>query len=148
MATADIYTDDFKTEPYWWDLARPDHEEERDIPERADVLIVGSGFAGLSAALELKREGVDVAVLDAEALGWGASSRNGGHVSGGVNIGKSSGLPAKVIRTMIDEAAAAYEHLERVIEREKIDFSTPARAVSSAPIAQALIARLSAAWMS
>jgi glycine/D-amino acid oxidase-like deaminating enzyme len=120
-AGAPILAEGFKTDPYWWEAARPDHEEERDLPGHADVLVIGSGFAGLSAALELKRNGVDVCVLDAEALGWGASSRNGGHVSGGVNIGKSSGLPAKVITALIEEAAESYQHLEDVIAREKID---------------------------
>jgi glycine/D-amino acid oxidase-like deaminating enzyme len=121
MSDTSVFTDDFKTDPYWWEAARPDHEEERALPEACDVLVIGSGFAGLSAALELKRNGVDVCVVDAEALGWGASSRNGGHVSGGVNIGKSSGLPAKQINAMIEEAAESYQHLEDVIERENID---------------------------
>ncbi|MBM85559.1 MAG: FAD-dependent oxidoreductase [Rhodospirillaceae bacterium] len=116
-----IFADNFKIDPYWWEAARPDLEEEFELPENTDVLIVGSGYAGLSAALELQRNGVETCVLDTEALGWGASSRNGGHVSGGVNIGKTSGLPAEMIRRMIDEAAAAYDHLERVIEREEID---------------------------
>ena len=121
MSDTSVFTDDFKTDPYWWEAARPDHEEERALLEACDVLVIGSGFAGLSAALELKRNGVDVCVVDAEALGWGASSRNGGHVSGGVNIGKSSGLPAKQINAMIEEAAESYQHLEDVIERENID---------------------------
>lgn len=121
MSIDGVFTEDFKTDPYWWEAARPDHAEERDLPDACDVLVIGSGFAGLSASLELKRNGVDVCVVDAEALGWGASSRNGGHVSGGVNIGKSSGLPAKQINAMIEEAAESYQHLEDVIEREKID---------------------------
>ncbi len=121
MSADSVFTENFKTDPYWWEAARPDHEEERALPDACDVLVIGSGFAGLSAALELKRNGVDVCVVDAEALGWGASSRNGGHVSGGVNIGKSSGLPAKQINAMIEEAAESYQHLEDVIERENID---------------------------
>jgi glycine/D-amino acid oxidase-like deaminating enzyme len=44
----------------------------------AKVAIVGAGFTGLSAALHLGQEGVDVVVLDAKSPGWGATGRNGG----------------------------------------------------------------------
>lgn len=44
----------------------------------ADVCVVGAGFAGLSAALELRVKGYSVVVLEAKTVGWGASGRNGG----------------------------------------------------------------------
>lgn len=44
----------------------------------ADVCVVGAGFAGLSAALELAVRGYSVTVLEARRVGWGASGRNGG----------------------------------------------------------------------
>lgn len=47
----------------------------------ADCAIVGGGLAGLTTALELARAGKRVAVLEAQAIGWGASGRNGGIVS-------------------------------------------------------------------
>lgn len=46
----------------------------------ADVCVVGAGFAGLSAALELARRGHSVVVLEAGRIGSGASGRNGGQV--------------------------------------------------------------------
>ena len=46
----------------------------------ADVAIVGGGYAGLSAALELGSRGYSVALLEARRIGWGASGRNGGQV--------------------------------------------------------------------
>ncbi len=51
---------------------------------RAQVAIVGAGYTGLSAALHLAEAGVETAVLDAEAAGWGASGRNGGQVIPGL----------------------------------------------------------------
>lgn len=46
---------------------------------RAEVAIIGAGYAGLHAALELvERHGTNVIVLDAAQPGWGASGRNGG----------------------------------------------------------------------
>jgi gamma-glutamylputrescine oxidase len=46
----------------------------------ADVCILGAGYVGLSAALELAEAGYKVVVLEAERVGWGASGRNGGQV--------------------------------------------------------------------
>jgi gamma-glutamylputrescine oxidase len=50
---------------------------------RADVVIVGGGYTGLSAALHLAEAGVDVVLLEAEHVGWGASGRNGGQLHTG-----------------------------------------------------------------
>lgn len=45
-----------------------------------DTVVIGAGFTGLSAALELARAGQDVVLLEGEAVGWGASGRNNGQV--------------------------------------------------------------------
>jgi gamma-glutamylputrescine oxidase len=50
----------------------------------ADVCIVGGGLAGLSAAIDLRKRGFSVAVLEAKRIGWGASGRNGGQVITGL----------------------------------------------------------------
>jgi gamma-glutamylputrescine oxidase len=46
----------------------------------ADVCVVGAGYAGISAALELAERGYSVVLLEAQRIGWGASGRNGGQV--------------------------------------------------------------------
>ena len=46
-----------------------------------DTVIVGGGLAGLTTALELARDGIPVAVLESQTIGFGASGRNGGIVS-------------------------------------------------------------------
>ncbi len=50
---------------------------------RADVCIVGGGYTGLSAALNLAQRGYSVALLEAHRVGFGASGRNGGQVGSG-----------------------------------------------------------------
>ena len=50
---------------------------------RADVCIIGAGFTGISAGLELAERGASVIVLEAARIGWGASGRNGGQIVNG-----------------------------------------------------------------
>jgi gamma-glutamylputrescine oxidase len=51
----------------------------------ADVCVVGGGLTGLSAALHAAKAGHQTILLDAQRIGWGASGRNGGQISGGLN---------------------------------------------------------------
>jgi gamma-glutamylputrescine oxidase len=53
----------------------------------ADVCVVGGGYAGVSAALELAERGFDVVLLEAQRVGWGASGRNGGQAIVGYGSG-------------------------------------------------------------
>ncbi|WP_370244463.1 NAD(P)/FAD-dependent oxidoreductase [Salipiger sp.] len=50
---------------------------------RADVCIIGAGFTGLSAALHMAEAGLDVVLLEAHRVGFGASGRNGGQLGSG-----------------------------------------------------------------
>jgi gamma-glutamylputrescine oxidase len=50
---------------------------------RAHVAIIGGGYTGLSAALHLAEAGIDVALVEAKRVGWGASGRNGGQLHSG-----------------------------------------------------------------
>lgn len=53
---------------------------------RADVCVIGAGYAGLSTALHLAERGVDTVVLEAREPGWGGSGRNGGQVIPGLKF--------------------------------------------------------------
>ncbi len=50
-----------------------------------EICVVGAGFTGLSAALELTERGHRVVVVEAAKVGWGASGRNGGQIVNGLN---------------------------------------------------------------
>jgi glycine/D-amino acid oxidase-like deaminating enzyme len=53
---------------------------EFDGSEKAETVVIGAGYTGLSAALHLAEQGRSVLVLDANEPGWGASGRNNGQV--------------------------------------------------------------------
>ena len=120
----DIFTKDFKARPFWWEAHEPKPLPEIDLPRETRVAIIGAGYAGLNAALELKAQGLDCIVLDANEPGFGGSSRNGGMVSGGVNVGKrymAKALSPEEAAPFLNDAADAFGHIEDLIAREKID---------------------------
>ncbi len=63
---------------FWNDTVSAPDFAALDGNVRTEVAIIGGGFTGVSAALHLARDNVDVVLLDAERPGWGASGRNGG----------------------------------------------------------------------
>ncbi len=50
-----------------------------------DVVIIGGGFTGVATAVELAERGLKVAIVEANRIGWGASGRNGGQVTGSLS---------------------------------------------------------------
>ncbi|TDV57215.1 NAD(P)/FAD-dependent oxidoreductase [Actinophytocola oryzae] len=118
---------------YWLDTATPAGDfRRRELPARADVVVVGAGLTGLSTALHLARAGVDVALLEANTVGWGASGRNGGMATPGLAVG----FPSAVHRYGATRAVAmfrayndAIDTVEDLVAAEEIDcsFERPGR---------------------
>jgi glycine/D-amino acid oxidase-like deaminating enzyme len=114
-----------KDTSYWWDTAAPlPASINRTLPDKTDVVIVGSGYTGLSAARVLALRGVSVVVLEKETFGWGASSRNGGQVLTGLKLGPSA-LIEKVglarAKELFALSLASIKYVEDVIEEEQIN---------------------------
>lgn len=59
----------------------PNTQSLHDEIKHADIVVIGAGFTGLRAAIELATKGRSVIVIDAGAIGWGASGRSGGQVN-------------------------------------------------------------------
>jgi glycine/D-amino acid oxidase-like deaminating enzyme len=73
-----------KMKSYWLDTAAPFASGIAGGPQgTADVVVVGAGFTGLSAALALAKKGAKVVVLEAERVANAASGRNGGMCNNG-----------------------------------------------------------------
>ena len=96
----------------------------RNLPECADVVVVGAGFCGLSAARALAKRGVNVAVLEAETFGWGASSRNGGMVLTGMKLPVPTLIKRygrEVGRKMYAASLESIDCVEQIVREENID---------------------------
>ncbi len=110
--------------PYWWHAAPPEPDSNVSLPARCDVAIVGSGYTGLTAALYLASAGRDVVVLDREAIGFGASTRNGGIASGNLRLSASQAKQQygeTKARKLFAEGVSARDHLHELITTHDID---------------------------
>lgn len=91
---------------------------------RADVCIVGAGYTGLSTALHLAEQGVDVVVLDAHEPGWGGSGRNGGQVIPGLKYDPAefrAMFPPDIAEPLIAFAGSTADGVFDLIERHRMD---------------------------
>jgi gamma-glutamylputrescine oxidase len=119
QATRDAYP------PSWYAASATPLPEQPSLQGRldADVCILGAGYTGLSAALELAEAGYRVVVLEAERIGWGASGRNGGQAIAGFSCGEAK-LEALVgfddARRMFDLSREGLQWLRDRIDRHGI----------------------------
>jgi glycine/D-amino acid oxidase-like deaminating enzyme len=119
--TGALLSDDYAPMPYWWEgVDLPDPMGERPSAS-VDVAVVGGGYTGLGAALELARRGRSVAVLDSGGIARGASSRNGGMVHPGVKHDLATLLTQARGRRRFDDTLAAYDGLVDLIAECGID---------------------------
>ena len=91
---------------------------------RADVCVIGGGYAGLSTALHLAERGIEVILLEANKIGWGASGRNGGQL--GIGPRAEIEVYQRMVgnddaRKVWDIAIAANQLVRDLIARYKIE---------------------------
>ncbi len=121
-----LLTDDFKPLPYWWENipTAPNPASMDSLPANVDVLVIGAGYTGLCAALELVRGGRNTLVVDAEQPGHGCSTRNGGQISSSIKPGfaeLSAQYGPALAAQVIGDGHEALRWIGDFIEREKID---------------------------
>ena len=111
--------------PFWWeDVTWPD--VSGDLPEKTDLLVIGAGYTGLSAAIAAYDVGAGVVVIDSGMPGEGASTRNGGMIGAHPRIGwdtLAARYGPKVADMLFAEATEALNWVRDTITGEEIDCS-------------------------
>jgi glycine/D-amino acid oxidase-like deaminating enzyme len=117
--------DRLKLESYWLDTApRFTRASQGDVDGRADVVVIGGGFTGLSAALALARRKASVTLLEAGRIVGEASGRNGGHCNNGLAHDYAT-LAARLGKNSAQAFYRAYcsavDAVERLVRQHEID---------------------------
>lgn len=109
----------------WADTALPSPSLKVLVrSETADVVIIGAGFTGLSAAIFLTEAGLSCIVLDAAEAGWGASGRNNGQVIAGLKLDPDEIeqlCPGELGRKLVRFGNQAPDEVFALIKRHDID---------------------------
>lgn len=122
--TSERFTPDCKMAPYWWDHVPRPSLATPSWPTEADVVVIGSGYTGLHAALQTARGGRHTVVIDAEAAGFGCSTRNGGQISTSIKpdfaMLSSRHGPDRAF-AILKEGHASLAFINRFVAQEKLD---------------------------
>jgi len=105
-------------------ISRSEPGKIDSIPEKCDVLIIGGGFNGISAAYHLNKLGAQVVVVEEKFVGWGASGRNGGMALTGLKESAStliSKYGIKKAREFFEQSLSAVELVENLLKEESFD---------------------------
>ncbi|HEV7810811.1 MAG TPA: FAD-binding oxidoreductase [Candidatus Limnocylindrales bacterium] len=123
--TSSTLNRDYERRPYWHaTMPAVPSFRDRPLPDVADVVVIGGGYTGINAARVLARGGAAVTLLEAEHLGFGGSTRNGGIVHPGYKWGPQELIDRygeETGRALFRETMEAYDLVKRLIADEAID---------------------------
>lgn len=113
----------YRERPYWWERASPPEVPYVGLPRQVDAVIVGAGYTGLGAGIELARLGRSVLVLEKRQLGYGASTRNGGMIHPGVKLELDELFRrfGPLGRRVYDFTVEAFLEAERLFQEEGLE---------------------------
>ena len=113
-----------KEKVFWQDTVEmPSDTLEKGLSQSVDIAVIGAGIPGLAAAYQLSRRGARVSVLEAETIGWGASSRNGGMVLTGLKLDAGtveSRYGAELTRQLFQDSVDSLNTVEQIVQQEHI----------------------------
>ncbi|WP_405952972.1 FAD-binding oxidoreductase [Streptomyces prunicolor] len=111
--------------PYWLDTAPPLPDRSgKDLPESADVVVIGGGLTGLSTAYHAAGKGAGVVLVEKDKVGSGASGRNGSMCTQGITIGVGEARKRygqERARELYDAFREAVDVVEELTQKERID---------------------------
>src|SRR5690242_13999280 len=113
----------FSDSNYWLTSVSMPAGTAGELPTGVDVAVIGAGFTGLSAARTLAKRGATVAVFEAQTVGWGASSRNGGMVLTGLKLPAStliSRYGKEITARLFAASLDSIDFVEELIHAESI----------------------------
>src|SRR3990172_9123511 len=115
----------FERRPFWHaTMPEVSRYDDRPLPDRADVVVIGGGYTGLVAAVTLARQGARVTLLEKEGLGFGASSRNGGILHPGLKWGRAALARSHgpdLGHALFQAGISAFFNAERFVRDERFD---------------------------
>lgn len=118
------FAPDYIARPYWWDGSPPEEGPGDPLPKEADIVVVGSGYTGLHAALVTARAGLSTIVIEAGTPGWGCSTRNGGQLSTSLKpsfAALSARYGEELATAILREGQASLDFTRDFIKAESVD---------------------------
>ena len=113
-------------EAVYWLVPHPTtvNYEDKPLPAKTDVLVIGSGYTGTVAALQLRKAGMEVVLIDRTRVGTEASAKNGGMALSGLSASLTSILKKygreKLIR-FFNESLESINCVENLVKEGNID---------------------------
>ena len=119
-----IFSPDYQEASYWLENPGLTVHQEGQPPTKTDLLVIGSGYTGLNAAIQAARNGIETLVIDEGELGGGCSTKNGGQISTSIkpslsSLSKKYGFEkASAIRS---EGLNALNWIDDFVQTENLD---------------------------